>query len=81
MPLEHNKKERIVNDEQILTAFVYLIGEALAPETPEEVDAELRAAGLDPEQIGRETVALVKRLSREAHERLEKCHNTEKNQS
>lgn len=60
-----------MNDAQILTAFVNLMGEALAPDTPEEVDAELRAAGLDPERIGRETTALVERLSREAHERLD----------
>jgi len=36
--------------------------ESIPPETPEEIDAELRAAGLDPEKIGRECEELAKRL-------------------
>lgn len=72
----HNKEKimkKKMTGRQIVQVFADLLEEIPPPETPEEVDAELRAAGLDPEQIGRETVALVEEFSREAHERLEKC--------
>lgn len=59
---EKTMKKKLT-DWQIVHAFADLLEEIPPPETPEEADAELRAAGLDPERIGRETVALA-RLSR-----------------
>lgn len=62
-----------MTQEQLIHAFGNLFDPSLLPpDTPEEVDAELRSMGLDPERIGHETVALVEKLSREAHERLAK---------
>ena len=43
-------------------AFTTLFSEVSPPETPEEIDAELRSAGLDPEKIGHECAELAERL-------------------
>lgn len=37
----------------------------LPPDTPGEVDAELRAAGLDPERIEQEAADLIEKLSQQ----------------
>lgn len=68
-----NGMDKTMTDGQCIHLFGNLFDpNLLPPETSEEVDAELRAAGLDLERIKREAAVLVERLSREAHERLEK---------
>ena len=51
------------NDDEILEAFADLLSEVV-PEEPAEIDALLKAAGLDPTQIEEEAAAFIVEMRR-----------------